>query len=490
MTLTTSWGFRIFLSLLIGLAVAVAFRREWRYEQQVAETGCTVREGKKRDTVIWLSPWVLPFLILAFWLAPLPSSGFEVSTAVLMECTSRLAVLLTLYFVVLLVLLPLLRKTISARACATLWLLPVFVYYGHYMYRGTVLPMVVLRIPRPLAAILPWLWLSGFLVVLLWQLISHLRFRRMLLKEARPVEDQQVRDLWREEEQLVLLKRPLPLLVSPALSSPLTIGLFGRTMCTVLPERDYTLEQYRLIFRHELRHVQRRDVDTKCFYLFCKALCWFNPLVWVAVRKASADLELSCDEMVVYGAEDHTRREYASLLLETAGDERGFTTCLSASARGLRRRLEGVIRPQKRFSGTLVHGVITVALMLCSALLSVSSSYGTLGEILLVPHGAVTIDAVLLETDSTYLYRDDLSPQVREELMEYLSALPVTKLATGSDLPQGEPRHLSLFLADYKFYLEFTAELCTLTPMNTPYTPVLYRLDQPVDWDGLYALVK
>ena len=491
MTLTTSWGFRIFLSLLIGLAVAVAFRREWRYEQQVAETGCTVREGKKRDTVIWLSPWVLPFLILTLWLVTLLSPGFEVSTAILMEYTSRLAVLLTLYFVVLLVLLPLLRKTISARACATLWLLPVFVYYGQYMmYRGTVPPLVVLRIPRPLAAILPWLWLSGFLVVLLWQLISHLRFRRMLLKGARPVEDQEVKDLWREEEQLVLLKRPLPLLVSPALSSPLTIGLFGSTMCTVLPERDYTLEQYRLIFRHELRHVQRRDVDTKCFYLFCKALCWFNPLVWVAVRKASADLELSCDEMVVYGAEDRTRREYASLLLETAGDERGFTTCLSASARGLRRRLQGVIRPQKRFSGTLVLGVITAVLVLCSALLSVSSSYGTLGELLLVPHGAVTIESVLLETDSTYLYRDHLSPQVREELMEYLSALPVTKLATGPDLPEGEPKHLSLFLADRKFYLELTPGLCTLTPMNTPFTPVLYRLDQPVNWDGLYALME
>lgn len=46
MTLTTNWVFRIIFSLLIGLAVAIAFRREWRYEQQVAETGCTVREGK------------------------------------------------------------------------------------------------------------------------------------------------------------------------------------------------------------------------------------------------------------------------------------------------------------------------------------------------------------------------------------------------------------------------------------------------------------
>ena len=273
MTLTLSWVFRIILSLLMGLAVAFCFRREWRYEQQVAQTSCTAREGKKRDTVIWLSPWVLPILIAVLWLASLLSSGPAISTAFLMESSTQLVALLTLYFGVLMVLLPLLRKTISARACATLWLLPVFVYYGQYVFRGYVPPLVVLRVPHALASLLPWLWMFGFGAVLLWHLISHFRFRRMILKEAQPVEVQEVKDLWREEDRLVLLKRHIPLLTSPAISSPLTIGLFNKTMRTVLPQRSHTLDQYRLIFRHELQHVQRRDVDTKCFYIFCKALC-------------------------------------------------------------------------------------------------------------------------------------------------------------------------------------------------------------------------
>ena len=51
MTLTLSWVFRVLLSLLIGLAVAFAFRQEWRYEQQVAQTSCTAREGKNE------TPW-------------------------------------------------------------------------------------------------------------------------------------------------------------------------------------------------------------------------------------------------------------------------------------------------------------------------------------------------------------------------------------------------------------------------------------------------
>ena len=329
----------------------------------------------------------------------------------------------------------------------------------------------------------------GFGAVLLWHLISHFRFRRMILKEAQPVEVQEVKDLWREEDRLVLLKRHIPLLTSPAISSPLTIGLFNKTMRTVLPQRSHTLDQYRLIFRHELHHVQRRDVDTKCFYIFCKALCWFNPLVWIALKKASADLELSCDEMVVCGAGDKTRQEYAFLLLETAGDERGFTTCLSTSAKGLRHRLQGVVKPQKRSSGTFVLGAIMVVLMLCSGFLSVSSTYGTIEEVLLAPYGTVTVDSVSLQTDDVDLYRADLSPQVREELLDYLSALPVTKLATGQDLPKDEERYLTLFLSDHKLYLELTGRLCTLTPMNTPYIPVLYRLDKPVDWGGLLALI-
>ena len=45
MTLSVNWCFRIVLSLLIGLTAAYCFRREWDYEQQVAQTGCTARAG-------------------------------------------------------------------------------------------------------------------------------------------------------------------------------------------------------------------------------------------------------------------------------------------------------------------------------------------------------------------------------------------------------------------------------------------------------------
>ena len=493
------WFYRVFAALVLGIGVALCFWLEWKYERQVAVTGCTVRVGTKRNTVIFVAPWVLPFMMAVYWLICALSFGPALGTASLLEFSLQLLVLLSLYFAVLLLLLPLLRRTISARACATLWLLPVFLYYNIVIWQRTfVPPLVVLSIPNGLGSVLLGIWLAGAVAIILWYLISHLRFRRQLLKDAQPINDADVVNLWWDEHRLALVLPHIPLLTSPAVSSPLSIGLFGRTMCTVLPQRDYTLDQYQLIFRHELRHVQRRDVDTKCFYIFCKALCWFNPLVWVAVRKASADLELSCDEMVVYDAEDDTRREYASLLLETAGDERGLTTCLSASASSLRRRLKGVMVPRERSSGVLALGLMMATLVLCSGLILVTTVSGTAGE-LLFPHPEdVSFQSVWVSLDAgsahvKEAHVEEPSPDVNQALLAQLSSLPVTRLSTGSTLPGSDSPRLSSFLHDGEHVqiLALTDGLCSLTTLDdSKEVSILYRVDGPVDWEGLYALIE
>ena len=65
-------------------------------------------------------------------------------------------------------------------------------------------------------------------------------------------------------------------------------------------------------------------------------MVWFNPLMWVAMSRSADDLELSCDETVLLEENEDSRRGYARLLLSTAGESQGFTTCLSVSARALR----------------------------------------------------------------------------------------------------------------------------------------------------------
>ena len=489
------WAFRLFVAALLAFGIAYAFRREWKYEQQVALTGCTSRDSSARSTVIWLTPWSLPIVVAVLWLITLIYAGPAVGAAVLTEFSLQLMVLLTFYFGALMLLLPLLRRKISARACATLWLLPVFLYYNLTVWRNSYLPpLVVLRVPSGVVPMLLGLWAAGFVAVVLWHMFSHFRFRRALLRDARPVEEPDVVNLWGEEQRQVLLKRHIPLLTSPATTSPLTIGLFHSTMCLVLPERAYTLDQYRLIFRHELRHVQRRDADTKCFYILCKALCWFNPLVWIALKKAAADLELSCDEMVVYGADNQTRRAYASLLLESAGDDRGLSTCLSASASSLRHRLRGVVSPGEHTSGTKLLALMMAILVLCSGLVGVSGSYGTLGEVALASYGPDhRVSSVSIDGKTRYHSQRDMDPQTSGALLDYLSALPVTKLATGQTVSDSEGSHLTAFVAagDAYLFLNLTDQLCSVQDVNSDQiSAVLCRVDGPVDWDYLGSLLE
>ena len=268
------------------------------------------------------------------------------------------------YYALLLPLLPLLRRRISARTCALLWLLPNFLYYTVYSFMGLRAPRWVISLPVPMAAV-EAVWAAGFCAVLGWKIVGHLRFRRALLKDARPVEDPDWLALWqRELKDAGYQKIDRALVISPAAATPLSIGLFLRTTRVVLPERDYAPEELALVLRHEIVHIGRRDSGTKFFLAFCTAVCWFNPLMWLAMERSAQDLELSCDETVLLEADDHVRRRYAELLLETAGDPRGFTTCLSASAQALRYRLRSVVHPVKRSGGALLAGTVLFTLLM------------------------------------------------------------------------------------------------------------------------------
>lgn len=110
-----------------------------------------------------------------------------------------------------------------------------------------------------------------------------------------PVRDSEILELFDRELKQLEYYRPVRLVKSAAVTVLLSMGTMKRTRVTVLPNREFTQQELEFIFRHEIHHIQRGDVSNKIFFAFCQALCWFNPLIWVATRKASDDLELSCD---------------------------------------------------------------------------------------------------------------------------------------------------------------------------------------------------
>ena len=464
---------RLGLGLLLAGMVGAGYARSRRMEAGEP------REDDRKDAVVYGDPGTFATVILAFAVLAVvfdgPEQGSHLAVRMLLESAADLS----LYFLLLLLALPLLRRRFSARLCASLWLVPSFVGVGmntFLNYRRV--PSFVIPLREELLAALGWVWLAGFLLVFGGRVMGDRRFRRELLTGAYPEEDPEVLAIWRE----VLLAMDLPwevrLLRSPAARSPLSLREGRKKYATVLPERDYTEEELRFLFSHELHHLQRRDIDTKVFLAFCQGLCWFNPLVWLAAAKGSDDLELSCDEVVLAGQDERRRRDYAHLLLQSAAEGRGFTTCLSARGKSLRYRLENVLKPRKRRSGTVLLAGVTLAVFLSCGTCAVSTRQATLGE-LAFPQGWESMEIEIHLENGDAPRRDCPEP---ERLLAYLAALPAEELEILGQVADDEDPQLCLTFGEYWEYYTVTGQTTQPRYAHGNRKNTAWVLAAPLDW--------
>ena len=356
------WRVRLLSGAVLGLLLSLMSCLQYRRER---------RQTKNLGGRIYGSPigsWML-YLPLALPLWLLMGLGTPwLSRASLWAEFLTILVTSSVYFTLLLPFTPLLRRHVRAFTCATLWAMPNVLFLVRSLYCSPELSRAV-PIPEQTLRLLFRLWLAGFLLILLWKVTEHVLFRRKLMKSAAAVTEPDVLALWTEECEAVG-NTVYELCRTPLLSTPLSLGFFESTTTVLLPERGYTEAELRMIFRHELIHIQRWDSVLKFFLVFCTAMCWFNPLLWLAMRLCAEDIELGCDEAVVQRLDGTQRRDYAELLLRTAGDGRGFTSCLSASARSLRYRLRCVMTPGRKRDGSLLTGLACFLLIVSYGLLS------------------------------------------------------------------------------------------------------------------------
>ena len=350
---------------------------------------------------------------------------------------------ISVYYLLLLALLPFLRRHFSAAACAALWLIPNYLYLNQQKYMELPAPALTIRLPGNTAGLLLAVWAAGAAAVMLFKVVSHLHFRRQVLVPARPEEDPAVLAVWQAEVETARFQKPKFRLVrSPAVVTPLSVGLFERTTRVVLPEKAYSPEELALIFRHELIHIGRQDAWSKFFLVFCAAMCWFDPLMWLAMGRSADDLELSCDEAVLQNESDQRRRQYADLLLTTAGDGRGFTTCLSPGAKALRYRLKSVVKPAKKFTGGVLVGAVFFVLCMTSGYVTLAFDAGTGADVLFDGQDPA-VCAISSARNWNSEDQEELLCLDEQGFIDFLAALPLDQLAGNYSYDDG-PRETIL----------------------------------------------
>ena len=421
-----------------------------------------------------------------------PFIGFARAADITFSSYGGLFLHVSLYYLVLLALMPHLRDRISARTCAMLWVIPNVLYLTTYSTFTPPRPWLIIPLPGHGWTLLLWVWLVGLVGVLAFHIVQHLRLRRRILDPAVPATDPMTRYLWEEALKEAGFRNPkYQLVISPEVKTPLSIGLLPRCTRVVLPTRSYTREELYWVIRHEVIHLARQDSWSKFFLLFCTAICWFNPLMWVAMKRCAQDLELSCDETVLLFAHQSQRKEYAALLLNTAGDARGFTTCLSASATTLRRRLEQVLSPAARSSGAFLAGLLFFLLAISYGWMTFSYGTAPAAQVLYSDQDTAQYHIKGIEVARLTDGAQDLDyvPTDPQAFHDYLSGLSLSRLAGNYNFPD-QDFSCFLFGPDNGKLIVISHQVMEVTELGPGAASTYYYLPQGVDWDYLTSLLE
>ena len=463
-----------------------------RYDSEVGSE-------KQTETDIWGHPkqryyphfpgYLLPIMILTILLLTWIIGDPLITAETLLSICFSIFLHICAYYLLLLPLLPFLRRHFSARTCATLWLIPNYLYVTQMSSMKINRPLLILKIPGNWVWVAFFVWLAGFVCVFLWKIAEHLRFRKRVLNKAVPVDDLDTLILLSNVIQNAQLRKAdFELVTSPHVRAPLSVGLFQRTIRIILPQKKYTAEELELILRHEIVHIGREDAWSKFFMVFCSAMCWFNPLMWIAMRKSAEDTELSCDETVLLDADDAERKKYATVLLDSAQDERGFSTCLSASAEAMRYRLKNITKPAKKRTGALLAGFLMALLIFSCGF--VTLAYGDLTGREAIYSGedsedfSLEVHSINENADSDYLVLDEAA------LHAYLSSLKLRKIIGHYALSEDSSAVISLRSGNQYLFLTFLDDTLRAQPLFNNNTGTKhYCIEDNIDWAYINTLI-
>ena len=128
--------------------------------------------------------------------------------------------------------------------------------------------------------------------------------------------------------------------------SPFVFGIFRPRI--FLPS-GLSEQDSECIVMHERTHIRRRDYLIKLLTVPILALHWFNPLVWLAIKLMTADMELSCDEQALKDFSPEYKKVYAGALLNVSLKQNGISLngVLGFGESNIKSRIKGVLHMKK-----------------------------------------------------------------------------------------------------------------------------------------------
>ena len=136
----------------------------------------------------------------------------------------------------------------------------------------------------------------------------------------------EIADLFERLRQRLRFSRPVRLLESAAVATPMVVGAIWPVVLLPLGiVGGLTPSQLEAVLAHELAHIRRHDYLVGLIQSLLETLMFYHPAVWWISGRIRQECEVCCDEWTLAACPD--RRGYAIALAraaEWAGDKRSF----------------------------------------------------------------------------------------------------------------------------------------------------------------------
>ena len=186
--------------------------------------------------------------------------------------------------------------------------------------------------------------------------------------------------------------------MSEQFSVPVLFGIVRPRIILPICAKDMSETEMKHAILHEMVHKKRGDMWLKALWTIVLYVNWFNPVLWLADRLFSRDMERACDERVIRILGMGSKKAYALSLLNVALNiNKGAAANEAiAFARGnVKQRIEGVLLLKKQSRAVTA---LSLALVLILSVVMLAACQPTPEEVIVVGKGDDTLESALAAT--------------------------------------------------------------------------------------------
>jgi bla regulator protein BlaR1 len=158
-------------------------------------------------------------------------------------------------------------------------------------------------------------WLAGLIYFGLRLLWTNLRFAARIAGAKQP--SAHIAEIFNEGRESLGVARSVALAETDSVETPCVYGLFTKRVLLPAGFSDrFSPDELRHVFRHELAHIKRRDLEVNWIVALLAAVHWFNPVLWFAFARMRADREIATDALALSVDQRKRAEDYGETILK------------------------------------------------------------------------------------------------------------------------------------------------------------------------------